>query len=153
MTKEKLALATNVEKAIRSHGEETYPHECCGLLLGRIEDAVRRVKASFPIDNAREEDARGNRYLISPDEYRRGEVAARAQDLEVVGFYHSHPDHPARPSAFDLEHAWPWYAYAIVAVEKGRSGALAAFRLREDREAFVEEPVVIEPPRSTTGET
>lgn len=134
-------LAADVERAIRAHGERTYPHECCGLLLGRLDGDARRVTAAHEIENAREDGARHNRYLIGPDDYLAGEKAARARGLDVLGFYHSHPDHPAWPSEFDREHAWPWYAYLIVAVAKGRSHDMNAFRLAEDRARFEPEPL------------
>ena len=101
---------------IREHGVRDYPYECCGLLLGRYGADGKVVKETYPISNAREESAKRNRFLIEPHELLRGERYAMKNDLEVVGFYHSHPDHPARPSQYDLDHAWPTFAYVIVAV-------------------------------------
>ncbi|MGA2501956.1 MAG: M67 family metallopeptidase, partial [Tepidisphaeraceae bacterium] len=93
--------------AIRRHGEADYPHECCGLMIGRFEANGRKVvQEIYPISNAREESAKRNRFLITPDELMRGEKHARGLKLDVVGFYHSHPDHPTTPSQFDLDHAW-----------------------------------------------
>jgi cysteine synthase B len=139
----KTVMAPSVEREIRRHGESTYPHECCGLLLGTLDGETRRVTATFEIGNAREESARHNRYLIGPDDYLRGEKSAREKGLDVLGFYHSHPDHPARPSEFDRDHAWPFYAYVIVAVAKGRSEAIGAFRLSDDRARLDPEPLEI----------
>jgi proteasome lid subunit RPN8/RPN11 len=123
--------------AIRRHGESDYPHECCGLLIGSFEAAGLKVAVEiFPIVNAREDAAKRNRFLISPDELLRGEKHARKSRRDVVGFYHSHPDHPAVPSQFDLEHAWPVYSYIIVSVRQGRAEEMSSFELRPDRSRF-----------------
>ena len=119
--------------AIRAHGKETYPHECCGFLVGRAGEVVELARAS----NARE-DSPKNRYLIPPVEFVRVQREADARGLDIVGFYHSHPDHPARPSAFDREHAWPGYAYLIVAVAKGVPDELRGFRFDAPDEPFAE---------------
>jgi proteasome lid subunit RPN8/RPN11 len=92
---------------IREHGVRDYPYECCGLLLGQYEEDGKVVEETYPISNAREESAKRNRFLIEPEELMRGEKYARGKELEVVGFYHSHPDSAAAPSQYDLEHAWP----------------------------------------------
>ncbi len=119
-----------VEK-IRAHGAETYPHECCGALLGRDASAVagsdsnkdalnaeREILELFPLVNRRD-DSPHNRFSVTADDVRAAEKAAREHGLDVVGWYHSHPDHPARPSQYDRDHAWPWYSYIIVSVQKG----------------------------------
>jgi proteasome lid subunit RPN8/RPN11 len=122
---------------IRRHGESDYPHECCGLLIGTFEPSGAKIVAEiYPIGNAREETAKRNRFLIAPDDLMRGEKQARAKGLDVLGFYHSHPDHPAVPSAFDLEHAWPIYSYVIVSVRSGRAEELSSWELRSDRSRF-----------------
>lgn len=123
--------------AIRAQGESDYPHECCGLLVGTF-DAVGRktVLEIFPISNSREEAAKRNRFLIAPEDMMRGEKYARANRRDVVGFYHSHPDHPAVPSQFDLDHAWPVYSYIIVSVREGRAEDLFSYELRSDRSRF-----------------
>jgi proteasome lid subunit RPN8/RPN11 len=117
---------------------EAYPEECCGILLGTERDAGKEVYDVIRIGNAREEN-RTRRFLITPEEYRRAEVAAGAEGLGVMGFYHSHPDHPARPSKYDLEHAWPWCSYVIVAVEERIPAAVKSWVLKEDRSGFDEE--------------
>lgn len=135
-----LELGREQEDDIRRHGEQEYPHECCGLLVGRIaDDGCKTVVETYPVSNAREEEARHNRSLITPDEYRRGDKYARERRLDVVGNYHSHPDHPAVPSQFDLEHAWPTWSYVIVSVREGKAGDLRSWELRPDRSQFDEE--------------
>ena len=124
---------------IRDHGVRDYPHECCGLLLGRFGEDGKTVVETYPISNAREESAKRNRFLITPEELMRGERYARSRDLEVVGFYHSHPDSPAVPSKYDLEHAWPTYSYIIVSTFEGRSTDLFSWEQETDRSRFNEE--------------
>jgi proteasome lid subunit RPN8/RPN11 len=132
---------------IRQHGEESYPHECCGALLGRDADAqavparaAREVLEIFPVENRREDSPR-NRFSVTTEDVREADRAARTQGLEVIGWYHSHPDHPARPSEYDREHAWPWYSYMIVSVGSGQALDLTSWRLEDDRSKFVEEAV------------
>ena len=135
-----MALSRASMHKIRVHAMEAYPEECCGILLGTERDAGKEVYDVIRIGNAREEN-RTRRFLIAPEEYRRAEVAAGAEGLGVMGFYHSHPDHPARPSQFDLDHAWPWCSYVIVAVEGGIPAATRSWVLKEDRSGFDEEIV------------
>jgi proteasome lid subunit RPN8/RPN11 len=126
---------------LREQARGSYPHECCGALLGTADPrfpADKRVRDVLPAENERADSPR-NRYLITSEEVRRFEAEARHRGLEVVGFYHSHPDHPAQPSQYDRDHAWPWYSYLILEVRAGRTGALRAWRLSEDRERFEEE--------------
>src|SRR5271166_3659970 len=104
---------------IRRHGEEIYPHECCGILLGTSDGEVRTVRSTVRCGNTRT-DSPQNRYNIDPRELVRVQREARERDLEIVGFYHSHPDHPARWSATDLEDAhWIGCSYVITSVQKG----------------------------------
>jgi proteasome lid subunit RPN8/RPN11 len=116
---------------IRRHAAEAYPHECCGALLERDDVIVEAV----PLSNTTIEEAT-RRFLVSPDEYRYAEKRARERDARLVGFYHSHPDHPARPSQHDLDHAWPNLTYVIVSVAAGTPADITCWRLREDRTAF-----------------
>ena len=125
-----------IADAIRRHGVETYPNECCGALIGR--DA--RVETAMRLDNVSDEEQR-RRFLVSPAAYRVAESQADASGRQLLGFYHSHPDHPARPSEFDLAHAWPNFSYVIVAVHGRRVADLRSWRLRADRSRFDEEPV------------
>jgi proteasome lid subunit RPN8/RPN11 len=130
---------------IRGHGERDYPFECCGLLLGNFEEEGRKVVVeTYPISNAREEEAKRNRFLIQPEELLRGEKYAREKKLDVIGFYHSHPDSPAVPSQYDLEHAWPTYSYIIVAVNDERSEDLWSWEMELDRSRFNKEELVVE---------
>ena len=129
-----LALQPGVAEAIRAHGAETYPNECCGALYGR--DGV--VIATYALPNTTEEGPR-RRFLVRPQDYRDAEKRATELKVDLLGFYHSHPDHPARPSQYDLDHAWPFFSYIIVAVRAGTSEDMTSWRLREDRSAFDEE--------------
>lgn len=128
---------------IREHGVRDYPYECCGLLLGRFSEGGKVVAETYPISNAREESAKRNRFLITPEELMRGERYARSRDLEVVGFYHSHPDSPAVPSTYDLEHAWPTYSYIIVSTGPGEATDLFSWEQEADRSRFNSEAVEI----------
>lgn len=133
-----IGLTEAVDAAIRAHGRETFPHECCGAMLGR--DGV--VLEAFRLPNTTEEGPR-RRFLVRPDDYRQAEKRAREAGLDLLGFYHSHPDHPARPSQYDLDHAWPSFSYVIVSVMAGEDKLLTSWRLKDDRSAFDEENVEI----------
>lgn len=136
-----LTIPDSVLAEIRAHAEAAYPNEGAGLLLGRVADGQTSVEAILPLANAREAGAQQDRYLITPQDHLRGEEAAASQGREVIGVFHSHPDHPARPSEFDREHALPWYAYVITAVRQGRAAESTAWRLAEDRTHFTEEEI------------
>ena len=129
-----LALEQGVADAIRQHGADTYPNECCGALIGR----QGRVTATYALPNTTEEGPR-RRFLVRPDDYREAEKQARHAGGDLLGFYHSHPDHPARPSQYDLDHAWPFFSYIIVSVRTGAPEDMTSWRLREDRSAFDQE--------------
>ena len=129
----RIAVSSAVDDVIRRHGEETYPHECCGALVGR----GGRVTATVPLPNTTEEGPR-RRFLVRPSDYRMAESRAGELGGDLLGFYHSHPDHPARPSQYDLDHAWPTFAYVIVAVAAGRAGDMTAWWLKDDRSSFEE---------------
>jgi proteasome lid subunit RPN8/RPN11 len=128
-----LPLAPAAEAEIRRHGTETYPDECCGALIAR--DGV--IVEAWALPNTTAAGAR-RRFLIGPDDYRQAEGRARELGGALAGFYHSHPDHPARPSQHDLEQAWPNLIYIIVAVKEGTPEDLRSWRLLEDRSAFEE---------------
>ena len=133
-----LVLTPTVDAAIRSHGRDAFPHECCGALLGR--DGL--VQEAFALPNTTEEGPR-RRFLVRAEDYRVAETRARTTELDLLGFYHSHPDHPAKPSQFDLDHAWPSFSYVIVSVMAGEDRHLTSWVLKEDRSAFEEESVSI----------
>ena len=129
---------------MRAHGERDYPYECCGLMVGRFEDERKTIIETYAISNARQEEAKRNRFLIRPDELMRGEKYARDKGLDVVGSYHSHPDDRAVPSQYDLEHAWPTYSYIVMSIEKGRAVDLRSWEMESDRSRFNEEKIVSE---------
>ena len=122
--------------AIQAHGEATYPNECCGLMLGRLVQGDKHILELLPAENARKEGEQHNRFLISPRTMFETEQRAREKGMDVLGFYHSHPNAEARPSQFDLDHAWPFYSYLIVSVSLGRAGAMTCWRLTDDRSRF-----------------
>jgi proteasome lid subunit RPN8/RPN11 len=113
------------------------------LLFGAVDGDGRRVEAILPIHNAREETARHNRYLITAEDMLRGEQEAMRRGLDVIGVYHSHPDHPNRPSEFDREWALPWYSYVITSVQSGKADGSRSWRLSEDRSLFEEEQIQV----------
>ena len=129
----RLIVNASIDAEIRRHGEETYPHECCGALVG----TGNQVSATVALPNTTEEGPR-RRFMVRPTDYRVAEQKASELGAELLGFYHSHPDHPARPSQYDLDHAWPTFAYIIVAVAQGKSEAMTVWYLKEDRSAFDE---------------
>jgi proteasome lid subunit RPN8/RPN11 len=136
-----ISISTDLLDQIRAHGLRDYPYECCGLLLGHYGAKGKIVTETYPISNAREESAKRNRFLIEPAELMRGERYARDQDLEVVGFYHSHPDSPAVPSQYDLDHAWPTYSYLIVSTSAERATDLFSWEQEPDRSKFNQEEI------------
>ena len=134
MNRRSLTISDRVDQEIRAHGQQTYPHECCGALVGRD----NQVTAFVALPNTTEEGPR-RRFLVRPAEYREAERRASELGAELVGFYHSHPDHPARPSQYDLDHAWPTFAYIIVAVAgDGLAGDMTVWYLKNDRSSFEE---------------
>src|SRR5437660_5703812 len=133
MTERALTIPPAVDASIRRHGQETYPHECCGALVG----CDGRVADIVPLPNTTEEGPR-RRFLVRPSDYREAERRATELGGELLGFYHSHPDHPARPSQYDLDHAWPTFAYIIVSVMAGQSTDMTVWYLKEDRSTFDE---------------
>jgi proteasome lid subunit RPN8/RPN11 len=136
-------------EAIRGHGREAYPEECCGALLGSTRGEHTRVERIERLANAREGDRR-RRYVIAPQEYLRAEREAEQAGISLLGFYHSHPDHPAVPSDYDREHALPFFRYLVLAVSSGTPGEAAVWILSEDRGVFEREALVSrEPGRNT----
>jgi len=137
-----LSISKELAERIRAHGAETYPHECCGALLGRDNDP-REILGLFPLINRRDDSPR-NRFSVTAQDVLDAEKSARQQGLDVVGWYHSHPDHPARPSEYDRDHAWPWYSYVIVSVAQGQPQDMTSWRLNDDRQQFSHEGIQIQ---------
>lgn len=137
-----LKVREEMLRRIQAHGVETYPHECCGALLGSDSDAGREVIDLVPLANRRDDSPR-NRFEVTPDDVRLAEKMAREKRLELIGWYHSHPDAPARPSEYDQDHAWPWYSYIIVSVQKGEPKDTTSWRLRDDRAGYDSEGIEI----------
>ena len=140
-----LWISGHLAEKIRAHGAETYPHECCGALLGRdsegsSQDAAREVLGLLPLVNRRDDSPR-NRFSVTAEDVLEADKSAQAQGLEVIGWYHSHPDHPARPSQYDRDHAWPWYSYVIISVHNGVPQDMTSWRLSDDREEFSPEGI------------
>ncbi len=131
------------EGAIRQHGEAGFPNEICGVLLGREHAGHKTVVELLPIENQFESDEQYHRFLITPTDMLRAERLARGKGLSVVGFYHSHPEAEAIASAYDRDHAWPWYSYIIVSVKARAADELRSWTLRDDRSAFDEETVTV----------
>jgi proteasome lid subunit RPN8/RPN11 len=136
-----MRLSAAAEAAIRAHGRAVYPEECCGALLGTNEGEAVRVLEAEPVENMRS-DSRDRRFRIEPEQYRRLEALARERRRDLLGFYHSHPDHPAVPSEYDREHALPFFHYVVLAVPSGEPGEMASFVLSEDRGTFFREDLL-----------
>jgi proteasome lid subunit RPN8/RPN11 len=141
-----LKLKQTEYDAIRKHGEETYPHECCGVLLGHVDKDGTRVVASIARAGNTRGDSPHNRYNIDPRDQIRIQREGRERGEDVIGYYHSHPDHPARWSSTDLAEAhWPGLSYVITSVEKGKAASTNSFELNssdEDRQ-FLDEEIQI----------
>lgn len=134
-----LEIAENHIEEIGRHGARAYPKECCGALLGVATDDAKQVRELLPLDNRRQGEAARTRFLITAEDYRWVEKQARAKGLDILGFYHSHPDHPAQPSEFDREHALPWYSYIVVRVAGGKAQETTSWVLADDRSLFLPE--------------
>ncbi len=140
-----IRIGEDALQQIRDHGVRTYPEECCGVMLGREVDGNRTIDAVYPVDNVQEVN-RKRRFLVSPAQYLEAERTAAERGMDLLGFYHSHPDHPAAPSQYDTEHALPWFTYVIVSVREGKADDLTAWALRENRDRFEQASVVISAP-------
>jgi proteasome lid subunit RPN8/RPN11 len=136
----RLLITPDHRQTIDRHGEASYPEECCGFLIGQASGGATVVERVLPVANERQ-DSRHNRYVISPETVLAAHKEARAAGADVVGYYHSHPDHPSRPSDFDREHAWPGLSYLIVSVQQGRAADARSWRLADDRDRFDEEVI------------
>jgi proteasome lid subunit RPN8/RPN11 len=151
---------------IKQHGEKTYPDECCGFLLGKIETDCNRLLEVYPAENEwadairgvetlgeqipaahtnyRKQESHANRYWITPEQYKQADAYASRAGMQIVGYYHSHPDHPAEPSGYDFDHScFGNQSYMIVSIEKGRAGVLNSFN-KPDYEKFEPETIIVE---------
>jgi len=135
-----LRLSHALMEQIQAHGARDYPNECCGALLGRDGGAERLVLGLLPLVNQRNDSPR-NRFSITSDDVRVAEKEARSKGWDLIGWYHSHPDSPARPSEFDREHAWPWYSYIILRVDNREPREMRSWRLGDDRAKYAEEVI------------
>lgn len=138
-----LHIPQEILQRIHQHGERSYPDEGAGLLLGETLGQAHHVREILPLDNTREAPARHNRYLLSPQDYLQGEEHAESLGFTVLGVFHSHPDHPNRPSEFDRQWAWPNLSYLITSVQQGEASGSRSWRLRDDRAAFEEEQLAV----------
>ncbi|HLK55828.1 MAG TPA: M67 family metallopeptidase [Chthonomonadaceae bacterium] len=155
-----IRLSEAHQEAIRAHGVETFPNECCGALLGDVEEGVKIVRELRPLPNVFEPSAefetsilpngadaavaevgQERRYLVSPDQMFALMQEERRTKRKILGFYHSHPNHPARPSEYDRVWASPWYTYIIVSILGGRPADLTAWQLDEDSTSFQPETI------------
>jgi proteasome lid subunit RPN8/RPN11 len=137
MNKETIILKEPAYRYIIRHATETYPEECCGIIIGTILNGRRVITEVRETKNTHSEN-HTRRYLISPDEYRKAEEHARSEKKEIIGFYHSHPDHPAIPSDFDREYAWPWFLYIIIEIRNADIREIRGWQLHDDRSGFKE---------------
>jgi len=138
-----LQLSFELEQNIRADGEAAYPNECCGIVFGEIGDnGTKSAKRTAAINNSREDGEQYHRFLITPEDMLRAEHAARTEKLEIIGFYHSHPDHPSVPSGYDKDNALPFYSYLIVSVDGGKSRVLTSWELTDDRNDFIQEEII-----------
>ena len=136
-----ISISEELLGKIKAHGERTYPFECGGMLLGRFESENKIVTELLPMENAMAESEQRDRILILPKDVLRAERYARGKSLDVVGYYHSHPDDRAVPSQFDLDHALPVWSYIIVSVLDGKAVDARSWQMENDRSKFNEEKV------------
>ncbi len=138
-----LKIAQKHFDLIKAYGEESYPDECCGFLLGKQKNGEKDVLSTLPSINAREESEQYHRFLITPETYLQVAKHAREREMDIIGFYHSHPNAEAKPSAYDVEHSWPWYSYVIVSVKNNRAQDITSWILEDERINFKQEKLII----------
>jgi proteasome lid subunit RPN8/RPN11 len=129
---------------IRTEGESAYPNECCGAFIGTEDGDHRVVDHLRPLKNSFEPGEQFHRFRLDPLELAQVEKEAGQKKMLVLGFYHSHPDHPARPSEYDREHAWPFYSYVITSIEKGEAAIMTSWTLDEETEQFNPQEILME---------
>jgi proteasome lid subunit RPN8/RPN11 len=138
-----LEIPSDVLRQIHAHGEASYPLEGAGLLLGRASPAGRKVLELLPLANDFEPDQRHRRYRLDPLDLLQAEDEADERGLDIVGIFHSHPDHPPEPSDYDLEWSLPFYSYVITSVYTGKAEGSRSWRLEQDRRVFQEEEIIL----------
>lgn len=139
-----ISITEEIKKSIEAHGRQTYPYECGGMLIGSFGAEGKKIALeTFPLENSSQEDQK-NRVLILPKDVLRAERYARSKKLDVVGYYHSHPDCAAVPSQYDLDHALPVWTYIIVSVVNGEAVDLRFWQMENDRSKFNEEEFIKE---------
>jgi proteasome lid subunit RPN8/RPN11 len=138
----KLLLQANLARQIEREGSQIYPNECCGIMYGRDIAEGRVVDRLEAVPNVFDETERFHRFSISPKQLMEAEKKAGDEAKLVLGFYHSHPDHPARPSEYDRQHAWPFYSYIIVSISKGEPVDMTSWVLDEATETFSRQDIV-----------
>ena len=134
-----MVLQPEAIEAMMKHAVAEYPEECCGAMVGVVDGDLRQVHAAWPMAN--HATSRARRFAVAPADYRRLEQRARESGVDLLGFYHSHPDAPAAPSDYDLAHAWPHFSYVIVSVQASAPVAITSWRLRADRSEFESEEI------------
>jgi proteasome lid subunit RPN8/RPN11 len=134
-----LAISKELLDQIHTHGEKAYPEEGAGFLIG----SDGKVEHILHLENAREDGARHNRFLITPEDYLQAELTAEKLGLSLIGVFHSHPDHPNRPSEYDREWAQPFFSYIITTINEGKAIESRSWRLLEDRSKFEEEEIKV----------
>jgi len=137
-----LYLPESILVRINQHGEQSYPEEGAGFLLGS-DNGTRQVENILILPNAREDSARHNRFLITPEAYLKAELEADKLGLSLIGVFHSHPDHPNWPSEYDREWAQPFFSYIITTVNAGQAAESRSWRLSEDRTQYAEEKIIL----------
>ena len=143
-----IVLKPDHARQIEEEGAQTYPNECCGIMIGRdMSDGtcVRRIVERLePMQNVFDAEQQRRRFAVDPLALIRADKAAAAEGMVVLGFYHSHPDHPARPSEYDREHAWPFYSYVIVSIAQGKAVDMTSWVLDDETQTFSRQDVVEE---------
>ena len=141
-----LVLSDTLRQQIEAEGVSAYPNECCGILIGRdvVEGESKRriVDRLEPGRNAFEAAEQYHRFSIDPAQQLKAEKSAEKEGKAVLGYYHSHPDHPARPSEYDRQHAWPFYSYVIVAIAEGKPVNMTSWVLDDQTETFSAQDIV-----------
>jgi len=138
---QKITIQEACKQDMSNHAEAVFPEECCGAMLGRDDTSGKRVVTKIlRVENTKDAN-RERRFLIEPKALLQAERTARAEGLDVVGIYHSHPNHPSKPSDFDRDHAMPFWSYLIVSCMQGKTASVQSYRLLEDRSAFSEESI------------